>query len=139
MKSRSHFRLRIGDVGIVVLMPVIFITCAGSHRTELNPEAATKIRFDLSQLNEDGLAGPPDGRRALHYEFCIPAREELAAEVRRIDTTVQIVIYSPGRIGCTENEFLCMGHTHRRDFSEALAKLALLDYIPHIEQSFFEK
>jgi len=53
-----------------------------------------KINFDLNQLNEQGLRGPPDGLRALAYEFCIPADPVLSARVKAIDPTV--VIY-PGQ------------------------------------------
>ncbi|MGB5728247.1 MAG: META domain-containing protein [Thiogranum sp.] len=32
------------------------------------PGAESKIRFDLDRVDGDGLQGPPDGLRALHYE-----------------------------------------------------------------------
>jgi hypothetical protein len=31
-----------------------------------------RIAFDISALDDEGLWGPPGGKRALHYEFCIP-------------------------------------------------------------------
>ena len=43
----------------------------------------------------------PDGLRSAIYEFCIPARAELAAEVASIDPTIQISAANPGRIGVT--------------------------------------
>ena len=36
-----------------------------------------KITFDMSRLDKDGLYGPPNGKRALSYEFCIPKTENL--------------------------------------------------------------
>ena len=48
---------------------------------DTNQTMSNKISFDLAALNEDGLYGPPDGLRALDYEFCIPAQEALAEAV----------------------------------------------------------
>ena len=76
-----------------------------------------KIHFDLSAFNEDGLYGPPDGLRSAAYEFCIPARQDLAGEVLSIDPTVQIYPSSPGRIGCGSDEYLCIGSTGRTRLS----------------------
>ena len=59
---------------------------------------ATKIHFDLSVFDEDGLYGPPGGLRAAAYEFCIPAHDEMAAQVASIDPTIQVYASSPGRV-----------------------------------------
>jgi hypothetical protein len=55
-----------------------------------------KIKFDLSKLDEHGLQGPPDGLRALDYEFCIPGQKRYADEVKAIDPRVNIHTRSPG-------------------------------------------
>ncbi len=52
---------------------------------------SSKITFDINTINEDGLYGPPDGLRALDYEFCIPATAAASAEVRRIDPTYRFI------------------------------------------------
>jgi hypothetical protein len=97
-----------------------------------------KIRFDLSRLNQDGLYGPPDGLRALEYEFCIPARQDLADHVRAIDPTIEIYPGSRGRIGCTGDQYLCIGSTHQPGYRAVLAGLARLDYVTQIDQSHAE-
>jgi hypothetical protein len=97
-----------------------------------------KIRFDLSEFNQDGLYGPADGLRALAYEFCIPARDDLANEVRAIDPTVNVFRTSPGRIGCAGDQYLCIGSTHQPGFRAVLLRLAQLDYVTRIEPSFAE-
>jgi hypothetical protein len=103
------------------------------------PDAVNaKIHFDLSEFNDDGLYGPPDGLRAAMYEFCIPARGDLAAEVASIDPTVQIHASSPGRIGCSSDEYLCIGSTGQPCFREVLANLAQLDYVSRIQPSIPE-
>lgn len=106
-----------------------------------NGEAAATagvIRFDSSRLNSEGLVGPPDGLRALSYEFCIPAVESHVSEVESIDSTIAIQRNSPGRIGCGEGEYLAIGHTHQADFRGVLARLSRLPYVDSIEEAHFE-
>ena len=97
-----------------------------------------KITFDISTLDEDGLYGPPDGKRALAYEFCIPDTVRNRTEVERIDPTVEFFAESPGRIGCGKDESLCIGTTHQQEFTRILRRLAELTYVQRIDQSFFE-
>ncbi|MGD8714099.1 MAG: hypothetical protein PVG70_06115 [Desulfobacterales bacterium] len=97
-----------------------------------------KITFDLSRLDDEGLYGAADAKRALSYEFCIPNTVQNRAEVERIDTTVKFFAESPGRIGCGKHESLCIGSTHQKDFRRILQKLAELPYVQRIDQSFFE-
>jgi hypothetical protein len=101
------------------------------------PDAVNaKIHFDLSEFNDYGLYGPPpDGLRAAMYEFCIPARADLAAEVASIDPTVQIYASSPGRIGCGSDEYPCIGSTGQPGFREVLANVAKLEYVSRIQLS----
>ena len=107
-----------------------------------NGEAATAIagviRFDSSRLNSEGLVGPPDGLRALSYEFCIPAVESHVGEVEAIDSTITIQRSSPGRIGCGSDEYLAIGSTHQSDFREVLEQLARLPYVERIDEAHFE-
>jgi hypothetical protein len=100
------------------------------------PDAVNaKIHFDVSEFNDDGLYGPPDGLRAAMYEFCIPARTDLAAEVASIDTTVQIYASSPGRIRCGSDEYLCIGSTGQPGFRGVLVNLSELEYVTRIQLS----
>jgi hypothetical protein len=89
-------------------------------------------------LDDEGLYGAADAKRALSYEFCIPNTVQNRAEVERIDTTVKFFAESPGRIGCGKHESLCIGSTHQKDFRRILQKLAELPYVQRIDQSFFE-
>ena len=127
---------------LLALMAVLLSVSGSTHPLTLSGDSDAsvmeKIRFDLSVLDDDGLYGPPDGRRALHYEFCIPATETHADQVRAIDPTIQVMRGSRGRIGCTADQFLCIGSTHQADFRGVLNRLAELPYIDRIEQSFAE-
>ena len=100
--------------------------------------AKSGIRFDLDRVNVDGLQGPADGLRALHYEYCIPGRLEAIQAVTAIDRTLQIQRDSPGRVGCGADELLCLGHTHQPDHRAVLQRLAALPFIVEIREAFFE-
>jgi hypothetical protein len=72
-------------------------------------------------------------QRSLSYEFCIPADENHWAQVRRIDPSVQ-VSRSPGRIGCTKNQYLVIGDTHQPGWQTVLKALSRLNYIQRIDE-----
>jgi len=99
---------------------------------------ATKITFDLTELDEDGLRGPPTGKVSVSYEFCIPDTPECRRQVKTIDPSVRFSSGSRGRIGCTKSQCLCIGGTHQPHFRTVLQQLAALPYIERIDQCFFE-
>lgn len=123
-------------VSLLLNLYPFFLACRAEERVQVNPRS--KITFNLEHLNESGLYGPPHGLRALDYEFCIPADPRLEAQVRQIDPTVHIFKTSPGRVGCAEGGYLCVGNTHQPDFRMVLNKLANLPYVKRIDQAFFE-
>jgi hypothetical protein len=96
------------------------------------------IGFDVSALDAAGLIGPPDGKRSVDYEFCIPAAEGFAAEVQAIDATARLQPGSPGRIGCGPGQVLVLGNTHQPHFARVLQRLAELPYVERIERAWFE-
>lgn len=108
-----------------------------TSKVQPTPEQLQKIRFNLSELDEEGLLGPEGGKVALDYEFCIPRREEYRKEVENIDPSLKVQ-EAPGRIGCGREEYLCLGNTHQENFKEILYRLAQLEYVDRIEQAFFE-
>jgi len=59
------------------------------------------------------------------------------AQVRQIDSTIQIFRTSPGRIGSTKGEYQCIFSTHQPNFNTVLFKLANLAYVKRIDQAFF--
>ena len=126
----------------LTLVLVVFPTLSGSwaegekDQPQVNP--MSKISFNLKQLNEQGLYGPPNALRALQYEFCIPGEPMYEAEVRQLDSTIEIFRKSSGRIGCTAGEYLCVGSTHQPNFKTVLFTLAKLPYVKRIDQAFFE-
>jgi hypothetical protein len=124
---------------IAVFLVWAMAACTTVRPTPPDDESGSpKIHFDLSGLNQDGLYGPPDGLRSLSYELCIPARQELVDEVRAIDPTIQVFPAGRGRIGCTSDQYLCVGHTHQPGHRAILARLARLDYVTRIEPSYAE-
>ena len=101
-------------------------------------QAEAKIQFRLADIRPDGLRGPPDGLVSVAYEFCVPANDRVYQEVRRIDPGIQICPGSTGRIGCTKDQTLCLGNTHRPHWREVLLRLASLPYVTEIRECFFE-
>jgi len=120
------------------LAAALLAAACGSRAADAPPQSRA-ITFDLTTLNAEGLHGSAEGLRALSYEFCIPAGATYVNEVRAIDTTVVFHLTSPGRIGCTTEQYLCIGHTHQPDFRAVLERLARLEYVARIDQSFGEQ
>jgi hypothetical protein len=104
----------------------------------LTPAQRDKIQLDLALLDDRGLRGPRNGLRSMGYEFCIPANERYAAEVQRIDPTLELMRGSRGRIGCAKDQYLCIGQTGQRHYRQVLERLAALDYTSRIVESTFE-
>ena len=96
-----------------------------------------KINFDISLISPDGLIGSSDNLRSVSYEFCIPKNPQSLAEVQKIAPEISFS-QSKGRIGCTENQYLCIGDTHNPNWLEILKALSHLDYIQKIERFFGE-
>ncbi len=115
------------------------LTLACQPVTETNPPMTLdKITFDLTQLDEYGLYGPPDGKRSLDYEFCIPRETPYETQVQAIDPSVTLYPDSPGRIGCTEDQVLAISNTHQPNAVSTLMELANLDYIERIDRVDWE-
>ncbi|QQE67137.1 hypothetical protein GFS31_38490 [Leptolyngbya sp. BL0902] len=102
------------------------------------PMAVDKITFDLEQLDDNGLYGPPDGKRSLDYEFCVPGEPVLVETVQAIDPSLTLYPESPGRIGCTAEQVLAIGHTHQPNAVLILMELANLDFIERIDRVDWE-
>ena len=96
------------------------------------------VTFDVTGIDEKGLRGPPDGQRAVSYEFCIPNTDAHLAEVTSVDPTAECTLGSPGRIGCGAEEYLCIGSTHQQDLKDVLQQLAELEYVERIDETTFE-
>jgi len=97
-----------------------------------------KVELDLTQVDSDGLRGPPDGKVALAYEFCVPNTDQCKALVAAIDSSVQFMPGASGRIGASETECLCIGSTHQKDFKLVLEKLAKLPFVSRVIRCDFE-
>jgi hypothetical protein len=128
---------------LLLIFVVTWMAVSGPIRVaagegESQADSKSKITFNVSRLNDQGLYGPPDGLRALNYEFCIPADPALAAQVKAIDPTIAIHAGSQGRSKCSREEYLCIGSTHQTKFRTVLLNLASLPFVKQINQCFFE-
>jgi hypothetical protein len=100
--------------------------------------AVSKINFDLSDIEESGLTGPPGGQVAVAYELCVPADEEHIAEVQRLDPSIRMYQSSRGRIGCGPDHALSIGSTHQPGWRSVLMELAALEYVERIDRFYGE-
>ncbi len=124
---------------ITATIVVAFASClalAGEESAEA--KARKKIRFNLAKIDASGLIGPPGGKVAVDYEFCIPNKEEFVKAVKRADPSVQMHRGSRGRIGCGKDEFLCIGNTHQKEWRKKILALAAMPYIKEIRRCFWE-
>jgi len=124
---------------LTIVVAAAVAGCAVSSRQKPAPTPqVAKIQFRLDTIRPDGLRGPPDGLVSVAYEFCVPANEAVYQEVRRIDPGVQIYFGSRGRIGCSTNQALCIGETHKARWRAVLYELSSLPYIAEIREAHFE-
>jgi hypothetical protein len=121
----------------------LMLACACAARKPKAPatpdEAKSKIKFNLSKIDKDGLVGPENGKRAVAYEFCIPGGETSVKEVQGIDPTIEITRGARGRVGCTPEQALAIGSTHQKNFADVLTKLSMLPYVKEIREAVFER
>lgn len=122
----------------VFLLTSVFI---GSCKDKQMPEDASvwnKVAVNLSKLDENGLAGPSNGKVAVNYEFCISQEDKHWKSVQKIDKTAQKMAGSPGRIGCDKQSWLIVGSTHQPNYKRVLYDLASLTYVAKIQETYWE-
>jgi hypothetical protein len=107
-------------------------------RGEQRPQVSGKVTFDVSAIDHEGLIGTAGGAVAVSYEFCIPARAAQMAEVGRLDRSARCTAGSKGRIGCGDDEALCVGSTNQENWLGVLNAVAALPYVRRIDRSFAE-
>jgi hypothetical protein len=103
-----------------------------------NGEGGAKITLNLNEFNSDGMRERGGEFSSTNYEFCIPATDEAMAEVMAIDPTSGIYKKSKGRSGCSDNEWLVIGSSRQKSFKNVILKLASLDYVRKISETFWE-
>lgn len=98
-----------------------------------------KINFSLSEFTDNGMRRQALGEgMAINYEFCIPGDDKTMKEVMAIDPTAKIHKDSKGRSACSEREWLVIGASHQDNFKEVIKKLAALEYVRQINETFWE-
>lgn len=116
----------------------VLVVVAGMPQEVQCADQSPVLRLDLTPLDDQGLTGPPDGLRALSYEFCIPAGAGYRDQVAGIDPSARFYPASPGRIRCGHPEVLVIGSTHQPGFRDVLSRLAALPFVARIQEAFFE-
>ncbi|MFN4079404.1 MAG: hypothetical protein ACK4NS_00765 [Saprospiraceae bacterium] len=135
MHKITHFVL-LSTLAVITLAGLS--RCARRQEQPQDPAIWKKIALDFKQIDEQGLSGPPDGKTAVNYEFCIPAEAAKWKEVSRIDPSAQKHAQSKGRVQCGPDQWLVIGSTHQPGYKLKLYKLASLPYVSAIQQTFWE-
>lgn len=120
---------------IAACLLLVFFSCS-IMRPAAEKKAEEKMNFSFTKLDKQGLIKKRG--TSLAYEFCIPNKEQYLDKVKSIDETIAIYKSSTGRIGCGENNILCIGETADKDFKKILISLTNLPYVKSINESFFE-
>jgi hypothetical protein len=123
----------------ILFMLLLFSTVDGLPQTSSadsteEKQLLKKIRFDIDEIDENGMIGPEDGKRNMDYEFCIPLDKKKKKEVARIDRSVKFFSGPSGRSGCT-GRYLCIGSGGTR---KTLLRLARLEYVQMINPCYYE-
>lgn len=118
----------------ILLFCGLSLNCANQKILHPSP----KIGFDINAIDKDGLVGPPGGKVAMNYEFCIPAHKSYIGKIRQIDPNIKIHRKSKGRVACSKTEWLCIGNTHQEYARIKIQRLAEFSFIKRIERSHFE-
>lgn len=125
-------------IKIIFLLVLSFlISCKTGEKNNVENCKQEKIKFDISKLDEKGLLGNENGKVSIDYEFCIPNNQAYLAEVLAIDSTLK-KIDSKGKSKCDKNSFLIMGNTFNANYRIILCKIANLDYVKEINQTYWE-
>lgn len=120
----------------LLFLVFVFVGCH-SHQPREDATVWRKVKMDFRRFDNDGLAGPPGGKIAANYEFCIPASSKKWQQVRKIDPTAQRS-NGKGRVGCSSSEWMIIGSTHQQHFQRVLFHLASLPYVREIQETFYE-
>ena len=106
----------------------LFISCGSNFNS--------KIEFNITSIDKNGLLGPDNGKVSLAYEFCIPQTKEAKEQLIQIDPTINFYL-SPGRIQCSQQEYLCIVET-KVGWKSTLFQIASLEFVTKIKKSYFE-
>lgn len=120
----------------LVAILIITIASCSLFKSKAFKQAESKMNFEFSKLDKNGLIKKRGS--SLAYEFCIPNNETYLDKIKEIDESISIYKSGSGRIGYSNNEILCIGETHNKDYKRILTQIAELEYVKSINESFFE-
>ena len=124
-------------MGLFLLILLAGSACHRRAKPTEDPTVWKKVHLNFKQLDAEGLSGPPNGKVAVNYEFCIPALEKNWREVQKIDRTAGKQS-AKGRIGCRSDQWLVIGSSQQPRYQRVLYELAALPYVERIEETFWE-
>ncbi len=121
--------------GITLLLAFFVIFSGSKCQDDVSRKTLSKIEFDYAAVDDKGLM---NSEVAIDYEFCIPMDEAKVAEIKAIEPDVKMPRMAKGRIGCSEEELLCIVSTNGPKWKERLYAIASLPYVKRIVQTDYE-
>lgn len=129
------------DIRWCVFGSLLLVICCWACSRKIVPEDPAvwnKVKLDFRNIDNQGLAGPENGKVAIHYEFCIPAETKFWKQIHRLDSTAVRQKGARGRVGCGGDQWLIIGHTQQARYKRVLYELARLPWVKTIEQTYWE-
>lgn len=112
---------------------VVMISTGNVHAAE------QLLACDFKKIStEVSSAFDGDSKSSIDYEFCIPYQDKYLIEIKKIEPSINCFHGSGGRIGCTNNEYLCIGNTHLKNSKNTLCQLSSREYIQRIDPCYWE-
>lgn len=135
----SRYLLPFFKLTVFVFSSTIFFSCASSKpiNEEIVNCKSEKITFDLTGIDDRGLIGYGENKKGLDFEFCIPNQPDLVKKVLTLDSSLK-KLASKGRSNCSEQHVLITGSTYNKNFKKLLCKIAQLEYVKEINQTYWE-
>ena len=121
-------------IGAVILLVILSANADSDEQNKFLACHLEKITFDVNRIDGSGMRGGAN----VDYEFCIPGQDKYLKEIINISPSIHCSHGEGGRIGCTKDEYLCIGNTHDKNFKSTLCQLSARDYIKQIDECFWE-
>lgn len=115
-------------------LPTFILLLLSCHPKLITSEVS-KINFDYSNIDDRGFR---NGIAPVDYEFCIPAKDMDLKKVKQIEPDVKVMKSSRGRVGCTDEQWLCIVNTWDDAWKKKLEQIATLPFVQRIEETFYE-
>lgn len=121
------------------MLKLVIAICIITSSCKTVENKASTDQYDNCKMEKVKFLFPQstEAKFDIDFEFCIPKDEKYYQEILAIDPGLKKA-ESKGRSKCSDNQYLIMGNTHNKDYMDILCKIANLEYVKEINQTFWE-